>query len=123
MRGWAWGLLLGLVLAPAAFPQSLGEAAAREKAKREKRGKATPTPSYTDSDLKDPNKPAGQNKEQDPNAPVQDPNAPAPSGAKNAGAGEGARPPTQRSSEGGGEGAGPPSVSAGDEAIWRGRAR
>jgi hypothetical protein len=123
--GWAWGLAVGLLLAPAAEPQSLGEAAAREKAKREKRGKATPAPSYTDEDLKDPNKPADQDKDKDKDSSTTAP----PSTGTNVAGSEAVprRVPRTPPPEGGPgvspTGVSPPSVGAGDEAIWRTRAR
>jgi hypothetical protein len=122
--GWAWGLAVSfLLLGPAGHAQSLGEAAAREKAKRDKRGKEKPAPSYTDDDLKDPNKPAAQDKDK---AKENDPNAPAPPGGTNIG-GEGGSPRRPRTPvpEGGSAPAAPapPSVSTGDETIWRTRAR
>jgi hypothetical protein len=124
---WAWSLALALLLAPAVEAQSLGEAAAREKAKREKRGKATPGRSYTDEDLKDPNKPAGQHKDKDKEKDSSPSGTP--SGVTNVGSGEGGTRPVQRNPEGTSSGgsregsSGGPSVGAGDEPIWRGRAR
>jgi hypothetical protein len=115
MRGWSWAIALVLVLAPVAGAQSLGEAAAREKAKRDKRGKATPAPSYTDSDLKDPSKP-DKDKEKDGGENT----TATPPGATNTGSGEGGSRPASTATEGASGYA--PSVSAGDEAIWRARA-
>jgi DNA repair exonuclease SbcCD ATPase subunit len=117
MRSLVWGLALGLVLAPVAGAQSLGDAAAREKAKREKRGKATPAPSYTDADLKDPNKPAADKDKE------RDPNLPAPANVSNVGAGEGSTRRVRPNAPEATTNAGAPSVSASDEAVWRSRAQ
>jgi acyl-CoA reductase-like NAD-dependent aldehyde dehydrogenase len=58
MASRAWRVAVLLLVPALATAQSLGEAAAREKAKRDsKRGKSAPAPSFTDADLKDPSKP------------------------------------------------------------------
>jgi hypothetical protein len=100
-----------LLLVPAlATAQSLGEAAAREKAKRDsKRGKSAPAPSYTDEDLKDPSKPEKKSGE---------------GTASSGGQPEGGTTYGQTTHEAAAEAANAaPSVSAGDEPVWRQRAR
>ena len=96
-----------LLLVPAlATAQSLGEAAAREKAKRDsKRGKSAPAPTYTDEDLKDPSKPEKKSGE----------------GTSSGGQPRSRSSTARRAPEATAEAA--PSVSAGDESVWRQRAR
>jgi hypothetical protein len=105
----AWSIAVLLLVPALATAQSLGEAAAREKAKRDsKRGKSAPAPSYTDEDLKDPSKPEKKSGE----------------GTSSGGQPEGGTTYGQMTPEAAAEaGIAATSVSAGDESVWRQRAR
>jgi hypothetical protein len=105
----AWSIAVLLLVPALATAQSLGEAAAREKAKRDsKRGKSAPAPSYTDEDLKDPSKPEKKSGE----------------GTSSGGQPEGGTTYGQMTPEAAAEaGIAATSVSAGDEPVWRQRAR